>query len=93
MSGSGGFYTYRCKFWMTDGHHEMVYLADSVCANCLADGRESIDTVPSQDVCNFPGQIRVPRVSEGSLKYMPMELVPGGPGASWQLREEVNQPP
>lgn len=35
MSGSGGFYKYRCKYFYTHNCTNWVYVNNSPCANCL----------------------------------------------------------
>lgn len=35
MSGSGGFYKYRCKYFYTHNCTNWVYVNNAPCANCL----------------------------------------------------------
>lgn len=40
MSGSGGFYKYRCKYFYTHNCTNWVYVNNSPCANCLVSTSE-----------------------------------------------------
>ncbi|KAL2149530.1 hypothetical protein VTH82DRAFT_8181 [Thermothelomyces myriococcoides] len=44
MSGSGGFYKYRCKYFYTYNCPNWVYCNGHACAMCLAEGRDSMET-------------------------------------------------
>ncbi|GAB1313096.1 hypothetical protein MFIFM68171_03306 [Madurella fahalii] len=44
MSGSGGFYKYRCKYFYTYNCPNWVYANGHACPMCLAEGREAADT-------------------------------------------------
>jgi hypothetical protein len=35
MSGSGGYYKYRCKFWLTYNCPNWVWVNNALCAHCL----------------------------------------------------------
>ncbi|KAI1471162.1 uncharacterized protein F4812DRAFT_168273 [Daldinia caldariorum] len=92
MSGSGGFYKYRCKYFYTHNCPNWVYVNNSPCANCCAEGRD-VDGVasemslprPSHDIC-------VPRFEDGVVHYTLMELVNTNESPSqWILRYKVNQ--
>lgn len=39
MSGSGGFYKYRCKYFYTHNCNNWVYVNNAPCANCLVSAR------------------------------------------------------
>ncbi|KAL2139557.1 hypothetical protein VTI28DRAFT_5038 [Corynascus sepedonium] len=43
MSGSGGFYKYRCKYFYTYNCPNWVYCNGHACAMCLAEGRDSAE--------------------------------------------------
>ncbi|KAK3933498.1 hypothetical protein QBC46DRAFT_434149 [Diplogelasinospora grovesii] len=45
MSGSGGFYKYRCKYFYTHNCPNWVWVNNSPCASCLAEGRDADDNV------------------------------------------------
>ncbi|AEO71598.1 7e952ef6-2c31-4e97-8e91-ab519b523fa0 [Thermothielavioides terrestris] len=47
MSGTGGFYKYRCKYFYTHNCPNWVYCNGHACAMCLAEGREAADTEPA----------------------------------------------
>ncbi|KAK4242154.1 hypothetical protein C8A03DRAFT_29578 [Achaetomium macrosporum] len=47
MSGSGGFYKYRCKYFYTYNCPNWVYCNGHACAMCLAEGREAVDKEPA----------------------------------------------
>ncbi|KAH7303599.1 hypothetical protein B0I35DRAFT_402273, partial [Stachybotrys elegans] len=39
---SGGFYKYRCKYFYSHNCPNWVWVNNSPCASCLADGRDEI---------------------------------------------------
>ncbi|KAI2610675.1 uncharacterized protein GGS25DRAFT_518972 [Hypoxylon fragiforme] len=88
MSGSGGYYKYRCKYFYTHNCPNWVYVNNSPCANCCAEGRDVEGALPerySHDIC-------VPRVEDGIVHYTLMEIVATDePGNHWMLRYKVNQ--
>ncbi|KAK3933815.1 hypothetical protein QBC46DRAFT_326000 [Diplogelasinospora grovesii] len=45
MSGSGGFYKYRCKYFYTHNCPNWVWANNAPCASCLAEGRDADDNV------------------------------------------------
>ncbi|KAK3943199.1 hypothetical protein QBC46DRAFT_378508 [Diplogelasinospora grovesii] len=42
MSGSGGFYKFRCKYFYTHDCPNWVWVSHAPCASCLADGRDGL---------------------------------------------------
>ncbi|KAF7553148.1 hypothetical protein G7046_g7180 [Stylonectria norvegica] len=92
MSGAGGFYKYRCKYFYTHNCPNWVWINNAPCASCLADGRDSEETLaPSWGI---PRDIVVPRVLDGILQYTLMELIaPSEPGYEWTLRDKERRPP
>ncbi|KAK3371242.1 hypothetical protein B0T24DRAFT_628211, partial [Lasiosphaeria ovina] len=40
MSGSGGFYKYRCKYFLSNNCQNWVWVNYAACAVCLTEGRE-----------------------------------------------------
>jgi hypothetical protein len=48
MSGSGGFYKYRCRYFLTHNCPNWVWVHNAPCANCLAEGRDD-EFQPCQD--------------------------------------------
>lgn len=47
MSGSGGYYRYHCKHWMTYDCPNWVWMNNTPCATCMANGRDSEESVPA----------------------------------------------
>ncbi|OTB04056.1 hypothetical protein M426DRAFT_166478 [Hypoxylon sp. CI-4A] len=90
MSGSGGFYKYRCKYFFTHNCPNWVYVNNSPCANCCAEGR---DEVPLPRYPNeIPNEICVPRVEDGVVHYTLMEIVNTDESRNqWTLRYKVEQ--
>lgn len=41
ISGSGGFFRYHCKNWMTHDCPNWIYVNNSTCQNCLASSPQS----------------------------------------------------
>ena len=114
MSGSGGFYRYRCKYWLTHNCNNWVYVNGAACAYCVvsfgpwvsdvghsetdkdcgqADGRESMESETTAPAHHFSREICVPRVCDGTLQYMLMELVESGTGNYWAVRHKVTAQP
>ncbi|KAK7431605.1 hypothetical protein QQZ08_001823 [Neonectria magnoliae] len=82
MSGAGGFYKYRCKYFYTHNCPNWVW----------ADGRDNEESSLPQ--WGLPRDIVVPRVLDGILQYTLMELVaPSEPGDDWTLRDKANHRP
>ncbi|KAK3371445.1 hypothetical protein B0T24DRAFT_680528 [Lasiosphaeria ovina] len=95
MSGSGGFYKYRCKYFLSNNCQNWVWVNYAACATCLAEGREGEElTKPGEQVDNAAPQpwrrspdILVPRAHNGSLQYDSFEIVGHGEsGNDWTLR-------
>lgn len=92
MSGSGGFYKYRCKYFLSYNCDHWVYVNGTACAYCLAAGRD-----PDAPMIAHPAQrllsqeICVPRPCDGTLEYLFMELVESGDGKNnyWAVRYKV----
>ncbi|PNY26117.1 Uncharacterized protein TCAP_03953 [Tolypocladium capitatum] len=90
--GGNGFYKYRCKYFMSHNCLNWVWVANSPCASCLADGRENEQAkMPAWAVSR---DIVAPRVRDGVLQYVVMELVPPTePGEHWTLRDKISAAP
>ena len=91
MSGSGGFYKYRCKYFLTHNCPHWVYVNGAPCAYCCAEGREADETEnmsPAQQRLTTR-EICVPRVCEGTLQYTLMEFVESGAGNYWAVRYKM----
>ncbi|KAK0740699.1 hypothetical protein B0T18DRAFT_214461 [Schizothecium vesticola] len=99
MSGSGGFYKYRCKYFLTHNCPHWVYVNGAPCAYCCAEGREADENeteTRSHPAAHVPRmttrEICVPRVSEGTLQYTLMEFVESGQGNYWAVRYKMPPP-
>ncbi|VUC22810.1 unnamed protein product [Clonostachys rosea] len=92
MSGSGGFYKYRCKYFYSHNCTNWVWVNNAPCASCLAEGRdEEHKPSPSWPLSR---DIVAPRVRDGILQYMLMELVaPTEPGHNWTLQDKAKPAP
>ncbi|KAH7320085.1 hypothetical protein B0I35DRAFT_451020 [Stachybotrys elegans] len=88
---SGGFYKYRCKYFYSHNCPNWVWVNNSPCASCLADGRDGEHIqAPSWEVNH---DIVVPCVQNGILQYVMMELIaPSKPGEHWTLRDKTEKP-
>ncbi|KAL2106749.1 hypothetical protein VUR80DRAFT_6249 [Thermomyces stellatus] len=66
MSGSGGFYKYRCKYFYTKSCQNWVYVNGEACVSCLAEGCDAegagLERPYSPNVC-------VPFVQDGIFRY------------------------
>lgn len=94
MSGSGGFYKYRCKYFYSHNCPEWVYQNGATCAKCLAEGRDCNETDIVAAPWRFIREICVPLVQDGVLQYILMDIVPSDePGNYWTLREKPTQAP
>ncbi|CCT71470.1 uncharacterized protein FFUJ_08452 [Fusarium fujikuroi IMI 58289] len=92
MSGAGGFYKYRCKYFYTHNCPNWVWVNNAPCASCLADGRDNEE--PSLPSWGLSRDIVIPQVLDGILQYTLMELVaPSEPGDDWTLRDKASRPP
>jgi len=89
MSGSGGYYKYRCKYWLTYNCPNWVWVNNATCAHCLAswpslfwalsnyylqaDGRDSEASKASP--FRISREVCVPQFEHGFLHYIMMEIV------------------
>lgn len=93
MSGSGGFYKYRCKYFYSHNCQNWVWVNGSPCASCLAEGRDAEEAVSNAPTWTLSRDIFVPLIHGGTLQYTLMEIVATtGPGNYWTLRHKVAQP-
>ncbi|KAI8634494.1 hypothetical protein F5Y19DRAFT_213253 [Xylariaceae sp. FL1651] len=92
MSGSGGFYKYRCKYFYSHDCPNWVYVNNTACATCSSHGRD-VEQAPSQTpVVIYSREICVPRVEGGVLYYTLMETVTtDAAGNYWALKYKVTQ--
>ncbi|KAI2471539.1 hypothetical protein F4781DRAFT_429228 [Annulohypoxylon bovei var. microspora] len=92
MSGSGGYYKYRCKYFYTHNCPNWVYVNNSPCANCCAEGRDVDGGASEMPPSRCSHDICVPRVEDGVVHYTLMEIVnTDETGNQWALRYKVNQ--
>ncbi|KAF7891258.1 uncharacterized protein EAF02_001583 [Botrytis sinoallii] len=74
MSGSGGgYYKYRCKYWLLYNCENWVWVNNESCAKCLASGRD--ETIVSASQLRMSREIFVPQIQDGNLYYTVMEIV------------------
>ncbi|KAH6656698.1 hypothetical protein BKA67DRAFT_642804 [Truncatella angustata] len=91
-SGGGGFYKYRCKYFYTHNCPNWVYVNNSPCPTCCAEGRDS-EAVPSA-VRNFSRDVCVPQAANGTIHYTLMEMVNLNEASSdWRLVYKAAQKP
>ncbi|KAK3386981.1 hypothetical protein B0H63DRAFT_144641 [Podospora didyma] len=99
MSGSGGFYKYRCKYFLPYNCQNWVWVNYAACASCLAEGREGEEIINPGEQARSGVEnaalpqwrrspdILVPRAHNGSLQYDSFEIVGHGEsGNDWTLR-------
>ncbi|KAI1851779.1 hypothetical protein JX265_011014 [Neoarthrinium moseri] len=90
--GGGGFYKYRCKYFYTHNCPNWVYVNNSACSSCCAEGRDM--EIPPGPSRNSSRDIFVPRAADGELYYTLMEMVNMDEASSdWTLRYKANQDP
>lgn len=92
-SGGGGFYKYRCKYFYTHNCPNWVYVNNSPCANCCAEGRDS--ETSTAGLSRYSSRdIFVPKAADGIIKYTMMEMVNVDEASSdWSLRYKTAQKP
>ncbi|QSZ35934.1 hypothetical protein DSL72_007056 [Monilinia vaccinii-corymbosi] len=74
MSGSGGgYYKYRCKYWLTYNCPHWVWVNNAPCAHCLASGRDD-EHIPASQL-KMSREVCVPQFEVGNLYYTLMEIV------------------
>lgn len=92
MSGSGGYYKYRCKYWLTYNCPNWVWVNNAPCAHCLADGRDS-DTAMMSGPLRISREIYVPQFENGFLHYTIMEIIAASDTDSgWSVKDLPSQP-
>lgn len=95
MSGSGGFYKYRCKYFYTHNCPNWVWVNNASCASCLAEGRDAGEELPmvGNSAWKMAKEICVPLIRDGALEYTLMEIVASDEsGNDWTLRQKTPQP-
>ncbi|KAI0099294.1 hypothetical protein GGR51DRAFT_535549 [Nemania sp. FL0031] len=71
MSGGGGFYKFRCKYFLSHDCPNWVYVNGTACAQCSALGR---DLEPAASMTWYSPEVCVPRAEGGVLTYTLMEF-------------------
>ncbi|KAB5586204.1 hypothetical protein GE09DRAFT_57004 [Coniochaeta sp. 2T2.1] len=93
MSGSGGYAKFRCKYFSTYGCDKWVWVMNTACPYCVAQGRDDAGMPPDQSLSR-PREICIPIVHQGTITYTIMDLVhTGQPGQYWALRRKTTQQP
>jgi len=91
MSGSGGYYKYRCKYWLTYNCPNWVWVNNAPCAHCLADGRDSDASMLSISL-RLSREVYVPQIENGLLHYIVMEIVAASDtDHGWALKDAPAQ--
>ncbi|KAL7903253.1 hypothetical protein HDV63DRAFT_117461 [Trichoderma sp. SZMC 28014] len=81
MSSSGGFYKYRCKNFYSHNCPNWVWVNNSPCATCIAEGKDANERSQSSSMTS----------REIVSQYTIAEFVaPDAAGESWALRDNVN---
>jgi len=92
MSGSGGYYKYRCKYWLTYNCPYWVWVNNAPCAHCLAEGRDS-DMAMISGPLRLSREIYVPQFENGFLHYTIMEIIAASDADSgWVVKNLPSQP-
>ncbi|PSS22034.1 hypothetical protein M430DRAFT_40825 [Amorphotheca resinae ATCC 22711] len=91
MSGTGGYYKYRCKYWLTYNCPNWVWVNNASCAHCLAEGRDSETAVLSGAFSRVP-ETYVVHLETCSLHCNNRETIEasGGKG-EWGLEDGPSQ--
>ncbi|KAI1199351.1 hypothetical protein F5X97DRAFT_341707 [Nemania serpens] len=95
MSGTGGYYRFRCRFFLTHNCQNWVYIRDAVCAECSAKGRDAQPAASQAPMMGYSTQICVPRVEGGVLYYTLMEVETvqtNGVSSYWIVRYAADKP-
>jgi len=92
MSGSGGYYKYRCKYWLTYNCPHWVWVNNAPCAHCLADGRDLEMTMMSGPF-RISREVYVPQLENGTLHYTVKEIVAANDADSgWAVKDMATEP-
>ncbi|KAL6908934.1 hypothetical protein GGI43DRAFT_162702 [Trichoderma evansii] len=89
MSSSGGFYKYRCKNFYSHNCPNWVWVNNSPCATCIAEGKDADELSHSSSMTSR--ETLTPRVQDDILQYTMAELVASSAsGESRGLHDKVN---
>ncbi|KAI2622601.1 hypothetical protein GGS21DRAFT_494391 [Xylaria nigripes] len=91
MSGSGGYYRYRCKYFYTHDCPNWVYVNHTACATCSSQGRE-LEPISAQ-ISAMKYEICVPRVEAGVLYYTLVEVEDASTGVVTYKSTQICQLP
>jgi hypothetical protein len=107
MSGSAGYYKYRCKYFLTHNCPHWVWVNNASCAHCLvsvtsiiyakrinkcqADGRDSVEAFMPSPF-RLSREIYVPQFENGALQYIIFEIISNSETDSgWTIKEQPKQ--
>ncbi|KAJ4155171.1 hypothetical protein LMH87_000428 [Akanthomyces muscarius] len=91
-SPGGGFYKYRCKYFLSHDCKNWVWVNDTPCSTCLANGRDE-ETYPTA-AWAASRDIMAPYVKNGVLQYAHMEVTVSEQGEeSLIIRSKAVRPP
>ncbi|EPE25632.1 hypothetical protein GLAREA_01544 [Glarea lozoyensis ATCC 20868] len=81
MSGSGGYYKYRCKYFFTHNCPHWVW----------ADGRDSAEAIMPSPF-RLSREVYVPQFENGALQYIMFEIISNSETDSgWTIKEQPKQ--
>ncbi|KAL7934863.1 hypothetical protein V8C35DRAFT_279340 [Trichoderma chlorosporum] len=84
---SGGFYKYRCKNFYSHNCPNWVWVNNSPCATCIAEGKDVEGQSLSSSMTSH--EIVAPRIRDDILQYTTMESAwPNDFGESWILHDK-----
>lgn len=91
MSGSGGYYKYRCKYFFTHNCPNWVWVHNAPCASCLADGLDSEESIMPTPF-RLSREVYVPQFENGTLKYIVFEIISNSSTDSgWTIKDQPKQ--
>ncbi|UKZ51462.1 hypothetical protein TrVGV298_005222 [Trichoderma virens] len=86
---SGGFYKYRCKNFYSHNCPNWVWVNNSPCATCIAEGRDAEEQL--LPISTASRESIAPRIRDDILQDTFMEsAAPGDSGESWTLPNKGN---
>ncbi|TFA99436.1 hypothetical protein CCMA1212_008788 [Trichoderma ghanense] len=89
MSGSGGFYKYRCKNFYSHNCPNWVWVNNSPCATCIAEGRDAEEQLMSSTMVSH-GIVAL-RTRDDILHHAITEpMAPNDSGESWISDDKGN---
>ncbi|EFX06445.1 hypothetical protein CMQ_6766 [Grosmannia clavigera kw1407] len=91
MSGSGGFYKYHCKNFLTYNCQNWVFVNNAPCADCCAAGRDDRCSVAGTSALSEM-EIGVPIFQNGILRYALVEMI-HQKSLPYQLPAHMQLPP